>query len=186
MVNDIPSMFVIQDVLVSADIITEPFCCDIEACQGKCCEEGNAGAPITLDELAYLEEHLDEMWPHMSATAQAIVDKQGVAYTDPEGELVTSICNGKDCCFRGSKGCLMKERPISCFLYPIREKVLSNGMSALSYNRWDVCHTAVKKGREIGLPIYKFLEGPLTRRFGEDWYKQLLEVAEAMKEEGYL
>ena len=73
-------------VLVSSEIITEYFCCDIEACQGRCCEEGNAGAPITLDELVYLEEHLDEMWPHMSATAQAIVDKQGVAYTDPEGE----------------------------------------------------------------------------------------------------
>lgn len=177
MVNDIPSMFVIQDVLVSADIITEPFCCDIEACQGKCCEEGNAGAPITLDELAYLEKHLDEMWPHMSATAQAIVDKQGVAYTDPEGELVTSICNGKDCCFRGSKGCLMKERPISCFLYPIREKFLGDSVIALNYDRWSICKGAILKGRAENIKVYQFLKEPLIRRFGKEWYDELCEIA---------
>ena len=177
MVNDIPSMFVIQDVLVSADIITEPFCCDIGACQGKCCEEGNAGAPITLDELAYLEEHLDEMWPHMSATAQAIVDKQGVAYTDPEGELVTSICNGKDCCFRGSKGCLMKERPISCFLYPIREKCLGDSVIALNYDRWSICKGAILKGRAENIKVYQFLKEPLIRRFGKEWYDELCEIA---------
>ena len=177
MVNDIPSMFVIQDVLVSADIITEPFCCDIEACQGKCCEEGNAGAPITLDELAYLEEHLDEMWPHMSATAQAIVDKQGVAYTDEEGDLVTSIVNGKDCVFRGSKGCLMKERPISCFLYPIREKCLGDSVIALNYDRWSICKGAILKGRAENIKVYQFLKEPLIRRFGKEWYDELCEIA---------
>lgn len=190
----------VGDVLVSTDIFTEQFCCDLSQCKGECCIEGDAGAPVTQEEIAHIEDALDAVWGDLSAQAQSVIDKQGVAYVDIEGDLVTSIVNGKDCVFTCYDGdcclCAIEKaqragkidfiKPISCALYPIREKVLSNGMSALSYNRWDVCHTAVKKGREIGLPIYKFLEGPLTRRFGEEWYAQLLETAEAMKQEGYL
>jgi len=174
--NNIPSFVVVGDVLVSSEIITEYFACDIEACQGQCCEEGNAGAPVTLDEIAYLEEHLDEMWPHMTATAQAVVDAQGVAYTDPEGELVTSICNGRDCCFRGPRGCLMKERPISCFLYPIREKQIGDTL-ALNYDEWSICKPAIAKGRKEDIRIYQFLKEPLVRRFGQAWYDELSLIA---------
>ncbi|MCF0191862.1 MAG: DUF3109 family protein, partial [Prevotella sp.] len=159
-------------VLVSTDILTEQFCCDLSACNGECCVEGDAGAPVTHEEIAAIEDSLDAVWSDLSAQAQSVIDKQGVAYVDQEGDLVTSIVNGKDCVFTCYDGncclCALEKahragkidfvKPISCALYPIREKVLSNGMSALSYNRWTVCHTAVKKGREIGLPIYKFLE----------------------------
>ena len=178
MVNDIPSMFVVQDVLVSADIITEFFCCDINDCHGQCCEEGNAGAPVTLEEVADIEEQLDEIWPRMSATAQSVVEKQGVAYTDQEGDLVTSICNGRDCCFRGPKGCLLRERPISCFLYPIREKHLGGEVIALNHDRWSICRGAILKGRKEGIHVYQFLKEPLVRRFGQGWYKELCEIAE--------
>ena len=100
-------MLMVGDVIVHTDIVTEYFCCDIGNCQGRCCEEGDAGAPVTLDEIAYIEEQLDTIWPHLNAQAQAVIDKQGVAYTDPEGELVTSIIGSCDCCFRGQKGCLV-------------------------------------------------------------------------------
>ena len=86
-------------VLLSTDLITEYFCCDLDACGGACCIEGDAGAPVTLEEVAEIEESLDAAWPLMSASAQSVVDRQGVAYTDPEAELVTSIVNGKDCVF---------------------------------------------------------------------------------------
>lgn len=89
----------IQDTLVSMDIITEEFCCDLTACKGRCCIEGDAGAPVTLDEVGHLEDVLDTVWPDLSASAQGVIDKQGVAYTDQEGDLVTSIVNGKDCVF---------------------------------------------------------------------------------------
>lgn len=177
--NDIPSMVIIGEVLVSTDIITEHFFCDIDACHGQCCEEGNAGAPVTLEEVAYIEEKLDEMWPNMSATAQAVVDSQGVAYTDQEGDLVTSICNGRDCCFRGAQGCLLKERPISCHLYPIREKHFGDTI-ALNYDRWSICKGAILKGKKEGIRVYKFLSHPLIRRFGEAWYNELCEVAEQL------
>lgn len=180
----------IDDILVSSDIFTEEFCCDLDACKGICCVEGNAGAPVTLDEIGGIEDALDTVWDDMSASAQAVVDKQGVAYTDRDGDLVTSIVGGKDCVFTCYEGdcclCALERayrsgktgfcKPISCALYPIREKRLGNGMIALNYNRWDVCRDAVKKGRELHLPVYKFLKEPLIRRFGAEFYEKLCEA----------
>ena len=184
----------IDNILVSDDIFTEEFCCDLDACKGICCVEGDAGAPVTLDEIGGLESALDTVWDDLSASAQAVVDKQGVAYTDRDGDLVTSIVGGKDCVFTCYEGgcclCALERayregktgfcKPISCALYPIREKRLSNGMIALNYNRWDVCRDAVKKGRELHLPVYKFLREPLIRRFGSEFYDQLCEAAKAV------
>lgn len=186
----------IDDVLVSSDIITEHFCCDLDACKGICCVEGDAGAPVTLEEIAGIEDSLDSVWNDMTAQAQAVVDKQGVAYNDCDGELVTSIVGGKNCVFTCYEHdcclCTLERahrtgktdfvKPISCALYPIREKRFANGTVALNYHRWDVCQPAVKKGRELGLPIYRFLEGPLTRRFGKEWYDSLCEVAKHIGE----
>ena len=180
----------IDDILVSSDIFTEEFCCDLDACKGICCVEGDAGAPVTLDEIGGIEDALDTVWDDMSASAQAVVDKQGVAYTDRDGDLVTRIVGGKDCVFTCYEGdcclCALERayrsgktgfcKPISCALYPIREKRLGNGMIALNYNRWDVCRDAVKKGRELHLPVYKFLKEPLIRRFGAEFYEKLCEA----------
>lgn len=180
----------IDDILVSSDIFTEEFCCDLDACKGICCVEGDAGAPVTLDEIGGIEDALDTVWDDMSASAQAVVDKQGVAYTDRDGDLVTSIVGGKDCVFTCYESdcclCALERayrsgktgfcKPISCALYPIREKRLGNGMIALNYNRWDVCRDAVKKGRELHLPVYKFLKEPLIRRFGAEFYEKLCEA----------
>lgn len=187
----------IDNVLVSTDIFTEYFCCDLDACKGICCIEGDAGAPVTIDEIAGIEDAIDTVWDDLSATAQAVIDKQGVAYTDRDGDLVTSIVGGKDCVFTCyEKGCCLCAlerawragkttfcKPISCALYPIREKKLSNGMVALNYNRWDVCHDAVKKGNELRLPVYRFLRDPLVRRFGEDFYQQLCDAAQLIASE---
>ena len=182
-------------MLVSPDIITEQFCCDLDACGGICCVEGDAGAPLTLDEVGELENVLDEVWPDLSAAAQAVIDQQGVAYTDRDSDLVTSIVNGKDCVFTcyNEKGCCFcatekafREgrtswcKPISCYLYPIREKRFAGGLIGLNYHRWNVCSEAVKHGRELNLPVYKFLRDPLIKRFGEEWYKELEGGAEAL------
>ena len=196
----IPPIIDVAGVLISSDIITERFCCDLEHCKGACCVEGDAGAPVTLDEIGEIEDALDVVWDDMTASAQAVVDKQSVAYSDPEGELVTSIVNGKDCVFtyydnleisaaRISHCCLCAlekacragrtqfVKPISCALYPIREKNFGNNLIGLNYHRWEVCRDAVEKGKALGLPVYKFLKEPLIRRFGEAWYEELCEVA---------
>ena len=190
--------FQIDNVLLTTEILTERFCCDLDACKGECCVEGDAGAPVTLDEVAAIEESLDVVWDDLNASAQTVIDKQGVAYTDQEGDLVTSIVGGKDCVFtcheNGCCFCALEKayragkadfcKPISCALYPIREVRLKNGLIGLNYHRWDVCKDAVKKGKELDLPVYKFLKEPLTRRFGTEWYESLEEAAEEILKEG--
>ena len=194
MVNELPPIFEVGGVLISSDILTERFCCDYEKCKGICCVEGDAGAPVTLDEVAGIEDALDTGGPDLSASAQSVIDKQGVAYTDKEGDLVTSIVRGKDCVFTCYDGdsclCALEKayrngktrfcKPISCALYPIREKRFSGGLVGLNYNRWDVCRDAVEKGKALDLPVYQFLKEPLIRRFGEAWYQELCEVADLL------
>lgn len=200
---DKQSLHILQigNVLVSPDIFTEKFCCDLSKCKGECCIEGDAGAPVTLDETMAIENVLDDVWNDLSASAQSVIDKQGVAYTDVEGDLVTSIVEGRDCvftrydditdgegnvvencclcalecAFRNGKTKFVK--PISCALYPIRVKDFGHGLCGINYNRWKVCKPAVEKGRELNLPVYKFLKDPLIRRFGKEWYDELCEVA---------
>ena len=89
----------IGNVFVSPDMFTVKFCCDLDVCKGACCIEGDAGAPVTLDEIGDLEASLDVVWNDLSASAQAVLDRQGVAYADRDGDLVTSLVGGKDCVF---------------------------------------------------------------------------------------
>lgn len=196
----------IDNVLVSSDILTEYFCCDLAKCKGVCCIEGDAGAPVTLDEVAQIEDNLDSVRQDMSIPAQLVVEAQGVAYNDQEGDLVTSIVNGKDCVFtcyddvkisdETVKNCCLCvfekafrtgkikwQKPISCALYPIREDTLSNGLTALAYHRWHICKDAVSKGRAEKIYVYQFLKEPLVRRFGEEWYEALCQAAENLPEE---
>lgn len=92
-------MIQIDDVVISLDVFREKFLCNLDACKGECCIEGDAGAPVELDEVEKLEEVLPVIWDELSPEARAVIDKQGVVYTDEEGDLVTSIVNQKDCVF---------------------------------------------------------------------------------------
>ena len=200
MVNSLPPILEVGGVLISSDLLTEYFCCDYEKCKGICCVEGDAGAPVTLDEIAGIEDALDTVWGDLCASAQSVIDKQGVAYTDQEGDLVTSIVHGKDCVFTCYDGdnclCALEKayragktrfcKPVSCALYPIREKNFGNGVIGLNYNRWAICRDAIKKGQELSLPLYQFLKEPLISRFGEDWYQELLDTVKELKAQGYL
>lgn len=193
-------MLQIKDVIVSFDVLTESFSCDLAHCKGECCIEGDAGAPVTPDEIAQIEELLPTIWEDLSIEARKVINSQGVAYTDPEGELVTSIVNGKDCVFTcyGDDGCcycaiekayrngLCKfKKPVSCHLYPIRVKRIGD-YYGLNYDRWDVCRAAVLKGRKDGIPIYKYLKEPLVRRFGQEWYDELELTVEELKRQQLL
>ena len=201
----LPPIIQVGDVLLSSEILTEMFCCDLSACKGQCCVEGDAGAPVTLDEIAEIEECVDTVWGDLSASAQSVIDKQGVAYTDQEGDLVTSIVRGKDCVFTyyGELGgipdcclCALEKafrtgrttfcKPVSCALYPIREKRLGEGLVGLNYNRWAVCKAAIVKGNEENVYLYQFLKDPLIRRFGKEWYQELLDTVKELKAQGYL
>ena len=194
--SNVPPILEVGGVLISSEILTEYFCCDYAKCKGICCVEGDAGAPVTLDEVAAIEDALDTVWSDLSASAQSVIDRQGVAYADRDGDLVTSIVNGRDCvftCYDGDSCLCALERayragktafckPVSCALYPIREKNFGNGLIGLNYHRWAVCKDAVAKGKVLQMPVYRFLKEPLIRRFGQQWYDELCEVAAMLQQ----
>lgn len=193
-------MVQIQDTIVSFDVITKEFCCDLKKCKGACCIEGDAGAPVTADEIAQIENLLPVIREDLSPQALKVIDEQGVAYPDPEGEMVTSIVNGRDCVFTvyGEDGCCYcaiekawREgrcsfmKPVSCHLYPIRVKRLGEWWG-LNYDRWDVCQAAAIKGRREGIHVYKYLKEPLIRRFGQAWYDELELTVNEMKKQNVI
>ena len=190
-------MIEIDDKIVSADLLREYFACDLAACKGICCVEGDSGAPLDKSEIAELEKALPVIWDDLSPEAQAIIKKQGVAYIDCEGDIVTSIVNGKDCVFTcydedGTCKCAVEKayregklsfyKPVSCHLYPVRVTQYKD-FRAVNYDRWKICKAAEIVGRKEKLPLYKFLKEPLTRKFGPEWYESLVEVAEEWRKQ---
>ncbi|SFS99239.1 Protein of unknown function [Porphyromonadaceae bacterium NLAE-zl-C104] len=190
-------MIQIQNTLLSDDIFEERFICDLCKCKGECCVEGESGAPITKEEFREIEGILSEIWNDLSPKAQEVINRQGIAYTDYDGELVTSLVNGKECVFTYfdadgickcaidnayREGRISVRKPVSCHLYPIRLTEYSD-FTAVNYHRWSICEPAVRLGRKEGIPLYRFLREPLTRKFGEEWYNEVCEAAKLLKGE---
>lgn len=180
-------MLQIQDTLVSLDVAERFFCCDLDACHGACCIEGDAGAPITDDEKLKIQEVLPEVWEELLPRAREEVEKNGVAYIDEEGDLVTTILDGKNCaftCYAPGGVCLCAlerayregrtkwKKPASCSLYPLRITEYPT-FTAVNYHRWKICRPAERLGREKGIRVYQFLREPLIERFGQEWYDEL-------------
>jgi hypothetical protein len=190
-------MIQIGDKIVSQDIFDVLFACDYAACKGACCVEGDSGAPLDPGEADQLRKYLPLVEHLLSPQAKAIIAEQGVSYLDEDGDEVTSIVHGKDCVFttydeHGNCRCAYEMiyyegksdfiKPISCQLYPIRLTRYKD-FTAVNYHKWSICKCALKRGKQLQLPVYKFLEGPLTRAFGEEWYAQLEDVARLLQEE---
>lgn len=191
----------VDNVLLSIDCFREEFACDLGICKGQCCIEGDAGAPVTLDEIMSIEDILPQIEKDLSADAIAVIRDQGVAYIDPEGELVTSIVHGKDCvftCYDENGVCLCAieraqregrihtAKPLSCWLYPIRIKEFKNGSYGVNYHRWNICTCGITKGKKLKLPVYRFLKEPLIAQFGQEWYEKLEQTAQALKKQNIL
>lgn len=192
-------MFQIQNTLVSLDLAERFFCCDLEACKGECCIEGDAGAPVTEDEARELERLVPVVERYMLPESRERVKEAGVAYIDEEGDLVTQLVNKRNCVFatRGDEGCgicycaVDKARreglcefrkPISCFLYPLRLTEYPTFI-AVNYHRWKICRSAEELGRKKGIRLYQFLKEPLIERFGSEWYEELAMACEIYLEE---
>lgn len=181
-------MFQIQNTLVTLDIVERFFCCDLEKCLGACCIEGDAGAPVTESEVGEINRVLPEIERDMLPRAIDEVRDNGIAYRDPEGELVTTLLDGRNCAFScyGPGGvclCAIEKarregridgflKPISCSLYPLRVTEYKD-FTAVNYHRWEICRSAEQLGRRKGIRLYQFLKEPLIRRFGAEWYDEL-------------
>ncbi len=182
-----PIMFQIQNTLVSLDLAEEFFCCDLDVCKGECCIEGDAGAPVTATECREIRKALPAIENLMAPRAVESVREQGVSYIDEEGDLVTTILDGRNCAFTcyGPGGvclCALEDafrrgatrwkKPSSCALYPVRLTEYPT-FTAVNYHRWNICAPARIKGRKEGIRLYMFLKEPLIERFGREWYDEL-------------
>ncbi len=191
------TMFEIGNVLVSLDVAERYFCCDLEKCLGECCIEGDAGAPITLEERQKLEEVLPTVEADLLPACRRRIAEEGVSYVDEEGDLVTQIVDGRNCVFTcyGEGGvCLCAidkayregrtswRKPISCYLYPLRLTEYPT-FTAVNYHRWKICRSAESNGRRLGIRLYEFMREPLTERFGAEWYEALAEACRAWNEQ---
>ena len=177
----------IDDKIISTEIFTQKFVCDLNACKGACCVEGDAGAPLEKEEVEAISTHLEFIQPYMSEEGIEVIKEHGVSYLDDEGEPVTSLINGKDCAFvfRDQKGitkCSIEKafldkkinfnKPISCHLYPIRVKKFGD-YQALNFENWHICRPACSCGSQLNVSVYKFLKEPLVRAFGQEFYNEL-------------
>ncbi len=185
----------INNKLISSEIFEKQFVCDLNACKGACCVEGDDGAPLTMDEVDLLEEHIDDIKPFMTQEGIDVVERKGVFYMDRFNEPVTTLIKGKDCVFvtldeKGITKCGVENayregkipfnKPISCHLYPIRVKKAPS-FEAINYDRWQICNPACQLGEQLKVPVYKFLKEPLIRKYGEAFYKELEIVEEELK-----
>ncbi len=179
-------MIEIDNTIISLDIFEKQFVCDLSACNGSCCIEGDSGAPLNDDEIDFLEENFNKIKAFMTKKGIAEIEENGLWWIDEQGDKVTTLINNKECAFVVMEGKIAKcaieianknkkidyLKPISCHLYPIRLTEYKK-FTAVNYHSWDICSSAVRYGKHLGTPVFKFLKIPLIRKFGEDWYKQL-------------
>ena len=170
-------MIIVQNTIVSDDIADCRFLCDLACCKGACCVEGDSGAPLLESELAELERVLPDVLPLLTPEGRASVEAQGVAVRDKDGDLGTPLVDGGACAYitygnDGTSYCALQQlyKPVSCHLYPIRVEDYGE-FTAVNYHQWDICRCA--KGH--GNPLYITLKEPLIRRFGSEWYDELIE-----------
>ena len=190
-------MIIVGNSIVSDDIADQRFCCDCSVCRGACCIDGDSGAPLLECEVAILETILPEVEPYMTEEGIAAVREQGVAVRDRDGDLGTPLIDGTACAYityapDGTALCAIEKahselkiqnsefkKPVSCHLYPIRVEDYGE-FTAVNYHQWDICRCA--KGH--GEPLYIYLKEPLIRRFGAEWYDELVEQINLRNNDG--
>ena len=190
-------MIEIEDKIVSTDILTTDFLCDLSRCKGICCVEGNAGAPLEDDEVDILEENYPLYKPYMTAEGIESVERGGFMVVDTDGDYTTPLVDDAQCAYSYNEGgttlCAIEKayregkcpwpKPISCHLYPIRVVKFSNGGVGLNYHRWNVCGSALDCGRKAGVPMFRMLREPIVRAFGQPFFEALEQAEKYMNDE---
>lgn len=180
-------MIIIQQTVISDDLADNFFVCNLEACKGACCVEGDLGAPLEDAELKILETEYENIKPFLTDAGRQAIAEQGLYIKDWEDDYSTTTIGDRECAYalydqRGILKCGIEEaylagattfkKPISCHLYPIRITKYEE-FEALNYDRWSICSPACAFGANLGVRVYQFLKDPLIRKYGEDWYNEL-------------
>ena len=185
-------MIQIENTLISEEIITENFVCNLNKCKGECCVAGDAGAPLEAAELKIMETVFEKVKPYLNEKGLKAIAEQGLYVIDEDGDYTTTCVeknlecayvlfeNGiTQCAFEKAynDGVIDFKKPISCHLYPIRITKYET-FEALNYDRWSICSDACHFGNSLKVPVYQFLKEPLIRKYGENWYNQLQMLVE--------
>ena len=188
-------MFQLGKTIVSEDILEKEFVCNLSACKGACCVDGDAGAPLSKEETKILEEIYSKVKPFLRPEGIAAIEAQGTWRNGTDGDLETPLIDEKDCAYviydgktalcgieqAYNQGIVDWKKPVSCHLYPVRVKDFTE-FAAVNYDKWDICDDACSLGAAFEVPVYKFVKEALIRRFGEDRYAELEKVAEELKQ----
>ena len=185
-------MIAIEHTLVSDEVISEQFICDLSKCKGGCCEDGDAGAPLAKEELAEVKKAYEQVKPYMTAEGIREIERQGLYTYDREFGWVTPTVNGQICAYgyRDKKGVILCafekawmdgkitwQKPISCHLYPIKIKKTSE-YELLNYEpRESLCSPACALGKKSKMPVYVFLKNAIIRKYGAHFFEALEKVA---------
>ena len=187
-------MFQLNKTIVSEEILEKEFVCNLSACKGACCVDGDAGAPLDVAETKILQEIYPKVKPFLRSEGIQAIEAQGTFVTGEDGEFETTLIDGRDCAYvifdkqtalcgieqAYNQGIIDWKKPVSCHLYPIRVKEYSD-FAAVNYHKWHICSDACSLGKELEVPIYKFVKEALVRKFGQQWYDELEKVAQDLK-----
>jgi hypothetical protein len=171
-------------------VVREHFLCNLNACKGACCWEGDFGAPLEKEEMYLLEEIYDKIGPFLRPEGRAAIEREGLyAYIEEAKEYATTLIDGGPCAYmtydqNGIAQCGIEQaynageidfrKPVSCHLYPIRiERNPQSGFEVLQYDRWEICSAACSLGAKEQLPIYRFVKDALIRKYGAEFYEAL-------------
>ena len=187
----------IGNKIVSTDIFSEQFTCDLNKCKGACCVKGNGGAPLNENEVDKIQNNIEKIKPYMSKSGIKTVNREGVYYLDEEDTPATKLIDKKECCFvyfdedeiakcsietAYKAGDINFNKPISCHLYPIRIKEF-NEFTAINYETWDICSPACSLGKSLKVPVYQFLKEPIIRVFGSSFFEELTKVDQELNKQ---
>ena len=190
-------MIIIDNILLSDEIIEAEFVCNLSKCKGGCCEDGDAGAPLSDEELDDVKASYEIVKSRMTKEGIKEVEQDGLYRYDREFGWVTPTVDQKICAYgyrdkTGTIKCVFEEaynageikwkKPISCHLYPIKasKSKYAKGTIMLNYEpREDMCSPACSLGKELKVPVYKFLKEPLIREFGHDFYDALDQLSKS-------
>ncbi len=190
-------MFQLGKTIVSEDLIEKDFVCNLTACKGECCIAGEAGAPLEKEEVEILKKDYFKIKPFLRLEGIDAIEKQGTHIVSAQNEFETPLVNGKECAYvtfkeNGLASCGIEDayiagsidfrKPISCHLYPVRVQDYSE-FAAVNYHKWPICNDACVLGKELQVPVYKFVKDALIRKFGEDWFLELEKTAQEIKRE---
>ncbi|MFT6369426.1 MAG: hypothetical protein ACJAWH_000503 [Maribacter sp.] len=185
-------MFQLGKTIVSEEIIENDFVCNLSACKGACCVDGDAGAPLEDKETEILVDIYSKVKPFLRAEGIKVIEEEGAFVKGDDGEWETPLINGSECAYaffddKNTAKCGIEEaynqgkikwkKPISCHLYPVRIHEYTE-LTAVNYHKWEICDPACSLGKELQVPVYKFVKEALIRKFGKDWYSELEIVAQ--------